>query len=306
MTEDGHRIVETGVTKRSTAFFDCSRWDELRQTVLYHVDLAHNLNAATKFRLLNSPPNKPGGQFFNIATESNTSADVSHARNIMMSTRPTGATPLTEHILDIREEISSYANMLKSEGKRAVVVIATDGVPSDEYGYNSDLTKDQFMKALRSLEGLPVWLVIRLCTDDDNTVEFYNDIDEQLEVSIDVLDDFEGEAKEICEHNSWINYALPIHRMRELGFYDRSFDMIDERSLTKSEIRDYCAILFGEEHLDGIPDPFVDWKGFVSKISDIVHKGKHYWNPLKKKMMPLIDTKLLYRKYGHANCCTIM
>ena len=121
-----------------------------------------------------------------------------------------------------------------------------------------------------------------------------------------VLDDFEGEAKEICEHNSWINYALPIHRMRELGFYDRSFDMIDERSLTKSEIRDYCAILFGEEHLDGIPDPFVDWKGFVSKISDIVHKGKHYWNPLKKKMMPLIDTKLLYRKYGHANCCTIM
>ena len=40
---------------------------------------------------------------------------------------------------------------------------------------------------MRPLEKLPVWVVIRLCTDDEPTVSYWNSIDEKLELDIDVL-----------------------------------------------------------------------------------------------------------------------
>ena len=54
---------------------------------------------------------------------------------------------------------------------------------------------------------------------------------------MDVLGDFFGEAKECYEHNKWLNYALPLHRLREMGCHHRVFDLIDERQLNKSELR---------------------------------------------------------------------
>jgi hypothetical protein len=38
--------------------------------------------------------------------------------------------------------------------------------------------------------------VIRLCTDESRIVDYWNNIDAELEINMDVLDDFESEAKE--------------------------------------------------------------------------------------------------------------
>ena len=87
-------------------------------------------------------------------------------------------------------------------------------------------------------------------------VEFYNDLDTQLELSLEVLDDFLQEANEVNEHNPWLNYALPLHRLRELGYQHRSFDMLDERKFTLGELRDFCGLLFGNGSAsDELPDP---------------------------------------------------
>lgn len=102
-------------------------------------------------------------------------------------------------------------------------------------------------------------------------------MDEQLELSMDVLDDFCGEAQEVHEHNKWLNYALPIHRLRELGFHHRVFDMIDERQLTKGELRSLCVLLFGQANFDGVPDPAVDWKGFFKEVEKMLGKEESYW-----------------------------
>jgi hypothetical protein len=40
-----------------------------------------------------------------------------------------------------------------------------------------------------------------------------------LGVDLDVLDDFEGEAKEVARVNPWLNYSPPLHRIRETGAY---------------------------------------------------------------------------------------
>lgn len=66
-----------------------------------------------------------------------------------------------------------------------------------------------------------MWIVIRLCTDEEKVTEFYNNLDGMLDLSLEVLDDYIGECGEVQTQNPWLNYALPMHRCRELGYHDR-------------------------------------------------------------------------------------
>ena len=78
----------------------------------------------------------------------------------------------------------------------------------------------------------------------------------------------------------------PLHRIREMGFNHKLFDLLDERALTKDELLSFFTLIFGE--FDGIPDPQIDWKGFVNHITTAVNQERRQWNPIKKKMMPWI------------------
>ena len=49
-------------------------------------------------------------------------------------------------------------------------------------------------QAMRPLKDLPVWVVVRLCTNDEKIVDYWNRVDEELELSMDVLDDLGGEV----------------------------------------------------------------------------------------------------------------
>ena len=204
---------------------------------------------------------------------------------------------------EIRANVIAMKDDLSKLGQKVVIVLATDGLPSNEQGVSSSHTRMEFQNALRSLEGLPIWIVVRLCTDEDQVVEFYNNLDSELELSLEVIDDFVGEAEEIYEHNKWLNYALPLHRIREMGFNHKLFDLLDERPLTKDELLEFFALIFGE--FDGIPDPQINWKGFCDYISMVVDKEKNQWNPIKKKMMPWINMRQLSKTYGDPTC-TIM
>ena len=140
------------------------------------------------------------------------------------------------------------------------IILATDGLPTDSRGYGGAAIQQRFLEALHGLEGLPVWVVVRLCTDEEKVVEYYNDFDGQLELSMEVLDDFLEEAKEVHEHNPWLNYILPLHRLREMGYHDRVFDMMDERQFTHEELREFCSVLLLDKSpSDELPDPSADW-----------------------------------------------
>merc|ERR1711972_1018527 len=98
---------------------------------------------------------------------------------------------------------------------------------------------------LRSLGSvLPLQLVIRLCTDDKSTIDFYNTIDQELEFPLDIIDDIVSEAQEVAyeNQNNWFGYTSLLHRVREAGTLCKVLDSIDERSLTPSEVR-YLATL---------------------------------------------------------------
>lgn len=310
-TADGHRIIPSK-DKSNIKFSSCTRWTELKQCINYHAQMSAMLEAPTIFRLLNHPGVAVGTQQFSIAQNSNAKVDilqdVQNAESIMNRSRPGGVTPLISHIIEIQQSVTEMAPKLLKEGKRVAVVLATDGLPTDDYGSYGDLIRDQFVQALRLLEGLPVWVVVRLCTDEEKVVDFYNSLDEQLELSLEVLDDFIGEAQEVYAANPWLNYALPLHRCREMGFHDRVFDMLDERELTKDELRDFCILLFGEMNLDGMPDPEEDWNGFMASIRIAMERESLQWHPIKKTMRPWIDLNMLNRRYNISidPCCTMM
>jgi len=303
-TCDGHRLVETSSRKEPIKMASCTRWREIQQTVEYHVRMAGLLRAPTTFRLLNDPGLGAGHREFSICKRGDDMIpqDIQQAHDIMHQSTPQGATPLTRHINEIRDDIVAMQPYLAREGKKVAVIIATDGLPTDDYGNAGANHKSEFVDAIRSLEGLPVWMVFRLCTVNDAVVEFYNGLDSQLEMSVEVILDFVSEAKEIDVQNKWLNYTLPLHRCREMGYYHRLFDLLDERKLTRSELKVFCSILFGDESFADVPDPEEDWNGFMADLKFMLEKENMQYNPIKRSMRPVVDSRRLDYDYGEGGC----
>lgn len=301
---DGQQVKQS--PKDNTVFkvIPCSRWVELRDTVNYHMRLAGIIKAPTSFRFLNDPGVRVGPQQFGVGERGNENyainEEVQIGKNIMDNLEPSGLTPLCQHINEIYEEICSNRSYLESNGKSVSVVIATDGLPTDSNGDETLAEQANLVNILKRFENLPVWIVIRLCTDDENVVTFYNNLDSQLELPLEVLDDFVSEAKEVHAVNPWLNYALPLHLCREMGMANlRSFDFLDERKFHLTEIRDFVSILFGNEATKDAPDPNIDvnkYCQFLEKKVFKIGKENKIWDPVSQKRKEWVVVKKL-KKY---------
>lgn len=304
-TNDGHRIVQDK-HKNAVKFVDCTRWAELLQTVDYHATLASLTKAPTVFRLLNDPSRAVGPQQFSVAErgEQLISEDLKIVRNTMNKTAPSGLTPLSQHIREIRSNIKAMLPQLQSSGQKVAIILATDGLPTDEHGRGGAAARREFEKELRSLVGLPVWIVVRLCTDEDSVVDYYNNLDSQLELELDILDDWVAEGMEVFQFNPWLTYGLCLHRMREMGFHHRLFDLLDERRFTLDEVREFLVLLLGPGALDGAPDPNLNLEGFLRQVRNAVGSEDMQWNPVWKRMTPWVDVRKLKRCYSKG--CVVM
>jgi hypothetical protein len=201
---------------------------------------------------------------------------------------------LTKHLLHIRQAVAAMEPQLRREGKKITIILATDGLPSSDHDENH-VQIPEFVQALQSLQSLPVWVVVRLCADDEKIIDFYNSLDAQVQLPCDVLDDLVGKALEVYLRNPWLTYALSLHRLREIGFPHPVMDALDEHALSLSELRALCALLFANHVL---PDPALDWTSFLKSLAVAVSRERPQWNPVSKTCSPWIDLVRLHTVYG--------
>jgi len=147
----------------------CTRWEDIMDTALYHAEMATWIHAPTVFRLLNPCPDIVSE--FTITSQpysSDKSAQnqLQRFQQWLKSVQPTRRTPLTHHIYGIQQLIRSIKQSLRSKGQHIVVIMATDGLPSDEKGFCNDEQCELFRKSLKALENLPIQVIFRLYTND--------------------------------------------------------------------------------------------------------------------------------------------
>jgi len=139
---DGHRIVKKEGKSKAVA---CTRWEEIKETVKYHAQMASTLDCPTIFQLLNDPGLRTAPQKFSVCEngQANAQSDVAKSIEIMRKVSPSGVTPLTQHIWNVREHIAGMAAELRRTGKIVAIILATDGLPTDELGYGGeDITEE--------------------------------------------------------------------------------------------------------------------------------------------------------------------
>lgn len=279
---DGNRLLHQG---GKSVMQPSTRWKELVDIVKFQAGLAKAANALTEFRLLNNAAPV-------VVGNPDDNASYQHLNQVIDTSGPSGATPLCRHIREITAQIQAMEPQLRANGHKAAVIICTDGEASD----------GDVAAALRPLHNLPVWVVLRLCTDESKVVDYWNNIDGQLELELDILDDLVSEAKEVAKVNKWFTYGEPLHMLRQFGVSVKELDMLDEKTLTADQIRDVCAIILGG-NVDDYPHPAVDAKAFVKFVNTKNKAEAKVWNPLTKKMAYWIEPSAMKSIVGGG--CTI-
>jgi len=270
----------------------CSRWEEIKQMALQHAEWNAVIGTPCEFVLLNPGPGpvQEGRDFVRMNSGSGSAASSYESlRQMLDRTGPGGLTPLRERLEEIHHRIQAQQQELAHSGQRVVLVIATDGLPTGpNAGWGSQASnRNQLVDILKRLGfGLSVFIVIRLCTDESDVVDYYNKLDEELELPLEVVDDIQGEAREIrSQGNTWLTYSPLLHKIREGGTFVKLVDLLDERRLTPNEVSIFAQLLLRQEQDEPMPRSADD---FCTALSSAIDRTPLVYDPLKGCMGPAI------------------
>jgi len=280
---DGTKLVQGAHGKVHTV--KCSRWKELVAEVEQVAEVSSALAARTDFHLLN--PTHGFAAFSINGDEEGASLippvgptiELATFKEAIKTVGPQGSTPLTEAVMSVVTMVDPVQHELRRRGERVTVIIATDGLPND---------RATFLRAMQMLQTLPVWVVVRLCTDDDSVVQYWNDLDTMLEAPLEVLDDVMGEANEVWGHNPFVTYAPALHLARLFGLESKLYDALDETRLLPSQIKELIEDILGCGEL---PEPeIVGPKKFAGAVRDALGEAPSLvMDPRSGRMKPWID-----------------
>lgn len=162
-----------------------SRWHELKEVMSFLIKLATCVDS-----------DGPDLYFLNQEKRSNVKTEKEVHK--CFENRPSGGTPLSGRVKEVIKDKYEYLGADRV-GKKLLIVIATDGMPSDKPTTQESI-KD-FKKLIKNRNGTTeadikqrqndIRIGIMPCTDDDAAVGYLNELDEVS--GVDVVDDFKSE-----------------------------------------------------------------------------------------------------------------
>lgn len=262
---DGKVLDEDAVSRRCS-LRQTTRWEEICTLARDHARWNLAVGTPCEFLLLNSryraagDPIVPDRDSLRVDGARGSEAEqLQRLAAFLQHNEPRGVTPLADRLEDIGAIVDANLRELALRNQVVFVVVVTDGLPTSRFsGESTQKDRADMVVAMKRLFALgPVHMVIRLCTDEDETIEFYNAIDRDEELPLDILDDIGGEAAEVdSKRNGWFAYSPLIHRIREAGTLCSIFDDIDEGPLHLEQVRVFARMLLddGRRPVAGLSD----------------------------------------------------
>jgi hypothetical protein len=133
---------------------------------------------------------------------------------------PGGFTPLSRTL----RAVFGNTQQALAEGKKLLIIIATDGQPTDDSG---NVQINEFFSLLAN-KPRGVFVQIMACTDDEGAVQYLNAADENIPL-LDVSDDFHSERREILRaQGAGFHFTVGDYVVKALlGPVDAYFDGLD-------------------------------------------------------------------------------
>ncbi|CAF0829068.1 unnamed protein product [Rotaria sordida] len=212
-----------------------TRWDELRQTVSIVADIA-------------SVFDPDGIDIFFLNREPMRHVKSSEELVHIFAVQPEGPTPILRVLRHILQE-----KQLEIQERKLLILIATDGVPTNENGQQDTKSLEHALRHERNpINRIPVTIIA--CTDDNECIGYLNNWDKKIP-NLDVADDYKSERQEIQKVQgknfpfSFGDYVVKVL----MGAVDDWFDTLDERRVTgnapssrrtsKHKQKSVCSIL---------------------------------------------------------------
>ena len=327
LSNDGHLVAQSSSSGKVQTV-QCTRWEGITSTLVWHAELAAWCQTPTAVRLLNDPGINVGPQQVGIASSKNHSSteEVGRLKNLLQSTRPNGATtPISAHLQDLLQPISNIVPILMSQKRRITLILCVDSIPTDGEGKQTPQVIDEFLSVLRKLLDWPVQVVLRLSAPTDERVRSfyrnlasntgvcggwqsqrnslytqYSDDFTNFQEHLQILDDYVCECEAVQEHNPWLHYGYPLHLCREQGVCIKAIEALTQRPLSGSEVLEVAGYLFGEViNEQQILSNESELKLLRKKIEALNSESIYLWSPIKRKFVPWIDIKQLDKLYFH-------
>ncbi|KAJ3415405.1 hypothetical protein HDV05_004999 [Chytridiales sp. JEL 0842] len=203
-----------GISTQNPYAPSVTRWQELKMTTKTILDISCTLDSdGVDVYFLNRQPLR------NV-----TSPEMVEP---VFAVAPQGYTPIARVLRQVIAEKGNRAN--RDAGKKLLILIATDGQPTDDRGY---VDKQTLMNVLMNERGAPGSILVTFvaCTDDESEIGYLNEWDKKIS-NVDVVDDYRSEKEEVMKvqganfpfsRGDWVCKLL-------LGGIDPEIDALDER-----------------------------------------------------------------------------
>jgi len=175
-------LIERNASSSSDRIRKCTtRWGEIKDTVMYHAELACTIKAPVHFHLVQNTSDGLCTLKCPIDSSSSldTQQDLLYLKQSLDSMVSHDKTRLIRSIKEVRSQISSMKLSLQSKSQRVAIILPMDGLilppaPDDEtivHGHMGHDPSDLFIQALKSFEELPVIFVVILSTHEKHVID---------------------------------------------------------------------------------------------------------------------------------------